>query len=133
MAKHLANSIRNRGGFQLVIEVRITIIMCNFHVIITSQNPEYTNVCFWYFPPKMRELYPLTMPPDPLAASRLTKVAPLIKARMVEQGSVMMTYQSVKHLPNFFRMTLTTPTTTEQDNNWLLEEIESLGSDIDII
>lgn len=89
-------------------------------------------MCFWYFPPKLRDFYPLTPPLDPssVAVSKLSKVAPLIKARMTEKGSVMVTYQPMDHLPNFFRMTLTTPT-SEQEMHWLLAEIEALGNDID--
>ncbi len=95
------------------------------------QKPEYTNVCFWYFPPKMRDLCPFTLHSDPSAALRLSKVAPVIKARMVEKGSTMVTYQPLRELPNFFRMTLTTPTSVE-DLDWLLDEIELLGRDIDV-
>ena len=79
----------------------------------------------------MRDLCPFTPPFDRSVASRLNKVAPLIKARMVEKGSTMVTYQPLRELPNFFRMTLTTPTSAE-DMDWLLEEIEQLGSDSDI-
>lgn len=114
MAAYLAESIRKRDGFQLVVE-----------------EPDYANVCFWYFPPKMRDIYPLKRDPLDLAAvARLTKVAPQIKARMIEKGSVMMTYQPRKDLPNFFRMTFITPT-TEKDLDWLLAEIETLGEDIE--
>ena len=101
-------------------------------VLHFPQNPEYTNVCFWYFPPKMRNLYPFTPPVDHSVAARLSKVAPLIKARMLEKGSTMVTYQPLRELPNFFRMTLTTPASVE-DMDWLLDEIDSLGSNIDII
>ncbi len=80
----------------------------------------------------MRELYPLTLPiMDPSTAARMMKVAPIIKARMIEKGSVMFTYQPMSDLPNFFRMTLSTPA-NEADLEWLLDEIELLGSDIDI-
>lgn len=95
------------------------------------QKPEYTNICFWYFPPKMRSLYPITQPISLSSGSRLSQVAPIIKARMIEKGSVMITYQPLGELPNFFRMTLTTPT-SEQDMDWILTEIEALGNDIDI-
>ena len=79
----------------------------------------------------MRHLCPLAFPVNPTTARKVTKVAAIIKSRMLEKGSVMVTYQPMKMLPNFFRMTLTTPA-TEQDINWLLGEIELLGEDIDI-
>ena len=79
----------------------------------------------------MRDIYPLKRDPlDEAAAARLTKVAVQIKARMIQKGSVMMTYQPRKELPNFFRMTFITPT-TEKDVDWLLDEIEILGADLD--
>lgn len=77
----------------------------------------------------MRELHPLTPPIDAAAVVRMGKVAPIIKSRMIEKGSAMVTYQPGPALPNFFRMTLTTPT-TERDMDWLLDEIETLGKDI---
>ena len=79
----------------------------------------------------MRHLYPLDLakPIDEDTARKVDKVAPIIKSRMIEKGSVMVTYQPRPNLPNFFRMTLTTPT-TERDMDWLLDEIEALGSDI---
>lgn len=79
----------------------------------------------------MRDICPLKRDPlDEAASARLTKVAPKIKARMIQKGSVMMTYQPRKNLPNFFRMTFITPT-TEKDIDWLLDEIETLGADLD--
>lgn len=77
----------------------------------------------------MRDLQPLATPIDTATVARLGRVAPIIKARMIEKGSVMVTYQPRPNLPNFFRMTLTTPT-SEEDMNWLLDEIDLLGSDI---
>ena len=81
----------------------------------------------------MRDLYPLTAPIDSAAAARIAKVAPIIKARMIEKGSAMITYQPLPtyQLPNFFRMTLIT-SASEEDMDWLLNEIETLGKDIDI-
>ena len=81
----------------------------------------------------MRDLYPFSAeeegPVDKEAANRLSKVAPILKYRMVEKGSVLFTYQPLKALPNFFRMALATPTTRE-DMDWLMDEIELLGRDI---
>lgn len=80
----------------------------------------------------MRDLQPFKpSEKNSVSSSRLSKVAPTIKARMISKGSVMMTYQPMKELPNFFRMTLTTPA-SEEDVDWLLNEIELLGSDINI-
>ena len=51
-AKYLAERVKERDGFELLIE------------------PEYTNCCFWYFPTCLRG----SSAPDP---SRLTKVCML--------------------------------------------------------
>ncbi len=100
-------------------------------ISLALQAPEYTNVCFWYFPPKMRDLYPWSMkePTNEETGRRLTRVAPLLKYRMTEKGSMMVSYQPLGTLPNFFRMALATPS-SEEDMDWLLDEIERLGNDI---
>lgn len=61
------------------------------------------------------------------------QVAPLLKARMVQQGTLMIGYQPLasKNLVNFFRMVTTcipTPTTAHMD--FVLDEIERLGADL---
>ena len=48
-AKHLAEQVKKRDGFELIIE------------------PEFTNCCFWYYPECLRG----SVAPDPC---RLTKV-----------------------------------------------------------
>lgn len=53
-----------------------------------NQQPEFVNLCFWYKPPSLRgkeqsEDY----------EERLAKVAPVIKERMMKQGSMMVGYQ----------------------------------------
>ena len=44
----------------------------------------------------------------------------------------MVAYQPRKSMPNFFRMVLVT-SVTKQDVNWILDEIELLGKDINIV
>ena len=66
-------------------------------------------------------------------ADRLAKVAPTVKARMVSKGSLMMTYQPLPGgIPNFFRMTLSAPKATKEDMDYLLDEIDSLGYNLDV-
>ena len=56
--KYMAEQIKKRDGFELVSE------------------PEYTNCCFWYYPPSMRG----PTPPDP---HKLTKVVTYTTASLI--------------------------------------------------
>lgn len=63
----------------------------------------------------------------------LTQVPSIIKARMVQEGTMMIGYQPLasKNLVNFFRLVNTsTPMTTNADMDFVLDEIERLGKDL---
>ena len=106
-------------------------ILLSVHAGLSQDEPEYTNVCFWYLPKCLRHLTPSCKNLD--EADRLSKVAPTVKALMVSKGSMMMTYQPLPGgIPNFLRMTLTAPKATEEDMDFLLDEIDSLGYNIDV-
>lgn len=60
----------------------------------------------------------------------LTQVAPVIKARMMEYGTTMVSYQPLGDKVNFFRMVISNPAATHQDIDFLIEEIERLGQDL---
>ena len=49
---------------------------------------------------------------------------------MMEAGTVMVQYQPVGDLPNFFRVAISNPIVTSRDLDFLLDEIEKLGHDI---
>ena len=51
---------------------------------------------------------------------------------MVLKGSMMIGYQPLRNYPNFFRMVVTAPAATEADMNFVLDEIERLGTDIEV-
>uniref|UniRef100_A0A7N6AZU4 Glutamate decarboxylase 1a n=1 Tax=Anabas testudineus TaxID=64144 RepID=A0A7N6AZU4_ANATE len=87
--------------------------------------PEHSNVCFWYIPPTMRGL-----PPGPDRDTRLHQVAPRIKHRMMEQGSVLIGYQPLGDKVNFFRCVFSNPATQQEDVDFLLDEITRLGNDL---
>ena len=55
-----------------------------------------------------------------------------IKAAMVLKGSMMIGYQPLRDLPNFFRMVVAAPTATEADMDFVLEEIERLGEGLEV-
>lgn len=58
------------------------------------------------------------------------QVAPVIKARMMEYGTTMVSYQPQGDKVNFFRMVISNPAATFEDIDFLIEEIERLGQDL---
>lgn len=108
-AVFFTESIRNRPGFELVID-----------------QPEFTNICFWYIPPSLRTLDKTS----PEYKERLNKVAPKIKERMMKEGSMMVTYQPQRDWPNFFRIVFQNSGLNHDDMLHLIEEFERLGMDL---
>nr|XP_003702496.2 PREDICTED: cysteine sulfinic acid decarboxylase [Megachile rotundata]XP_012138826.1 PREDICTED: cysteine sulfinic acid decarboxylase [Megachile rotundata] len=106
LARYFTEYIRHRDGFKLVIE------------------PECTNVCFWYVPPSKRHLQGEEL------SKVLQKTGPTVKERMVKKGSMLITYQPLRELPNFFRLVLQNSGLTEADMRFFAEEIERLASDL---
>eukprot|EP00123_Amoebidium_parasiticum_P013870 comp22199_c0_seq1/m.32640 comp22199_c0_seq1/g.32640 ORF comp22199_c0_seq1/g.32640 comp22199_c0_seq1/m.32640 type:complete len:253 (-) comp22199_c0_seq1:364-1122(-) len=100
--KYLRDQVVAREGFELVAE------------------PQCTNVCFWYIPPSMRD-----MPQGPEYDARLHRVAAAIKPRML--SDVMVGYQPLGALPNFFRMIVVSPVVGPSDMDHLLDTIEKIG------
>lgn len=107
-AKYFTETIRNRKGFEMVIE-----------------QPECTNICFWYIPESLRNCKN-----ESDYKEKLHKVAPKIKERMMKEGSMMVTYQAQKGLPNFFRIVFQNSGLEKADMVHFIEEIERLGSDL---
>lgn len=101
----------------------------------SMQEPDITNVCFWYIPPCLEDLkLPVPGLAEPIVGSeRLTKVAPIIKARMVAKGSMMLAYQPLPGgVPNCLRMVTINPWSTKEDMDYVLDEVETLGHDIKV-
>ncbi|XP_063535523.1 cysteine sulfinic acid decarboxylase [Cydia strobilella] len=107
-AKFFLDHIRQRDGFRLVIE-----------------QPECTNVMFWYVPQCLRG-----RENDPDYKERLHKVAPKIKERMIKEGSMMVTYQPQGDLANFFRIVFQNSALDHKDMVYFANEFERLGKDI---
>ncbi|KAJ8267954.1 hypothetical protein COCON_G00131260 [Conger conger] len=105
-AEHLFNLLSEREDFELVFKSK----------------PEHSNVCFWYIPPSLR-----VIAPEAERDRRLHEVAPKIKAKMMETGSVMIGYQPTTEKVNFFRCVFSNPATTKEDVDFLLDEIVRLG------
>ncbi|XP_039272903.2 cysteine sulfinic acid decarboxylase-like [Styela clava] len=111
-AEYLAREIKKRPGFRLVLS-----------------EPECTNVCFWYIPPRMRDGITTWTSEDGYKRD-LSKVAPIIKERMVERGSMLIGYQPLGDKPNFFRMVVMNEKVEHNDMDFVLDEIERLGADL---
>ncbi|XP_025978335.2 cysteine sulfinic acid decarboxylase isoform X1 [Dromaius novaehollandiae] len=105
--RYLAEEVKRRDGFQLVLE------------------PEFINLCFWFVPPSLRG-----KEGSADYWSRLDKVAPVIKERMMRTGSMMVGYQPHGARVNFFRQIVTSPAVTRADLDFFLDEIERLGRDL---
>ncbi|XP_068606814.1 cysteine sulfinic acid decarboxylase [Brachionichthys hirsutus] len=106
-ARYLGKQMKKREGFNLLHE------------------PEFVNVCFWFIPPSMRGTEG-----DATYQDKLAKVAPVVKKRMIEQGTMMMGYQPLGNNVNFFRMVVMSPAFSQKDMDFVLDEIERLGKDL---
>ncbi|XP_019410189.1 PREDICTED: glutamate decarboxylase 1 [Crocodylus porosus] len=109
LSEYLYTKIKNREEFEMVFD----------------GEPEHTNVCFWYIPPSLRG-----MPDCEERREKLHRVAPKIKALMMESGTTMVGYQPQGDKVNFFRMVVSNPAATKSDIDFLIEEIERLGQDL---
>lgn len=89
------------------------------------KEPKFTNICFWYIPPSLRGCEYNSDYQD-----RLHKVAPKIKERMMRNGSMMVTYQAQRSLPNFFRIVFQNSALNHPDMLYLIEQFEKLGHDL---
>ncbi|KAF4109225.1 glutamate decarboxylase 1 isoform X1 [Onychostoma macrolepis] len=109
LSEYLYHKIKNREGYEMVFQ----------------GEPQHTNVCFWYIPPSLRLL-----PDGEEKRQRLHKVAPKIKAMMMECGTTMVGYQPQGDKVNFFRMVVSNSAVTRSDIDFLIDEIERLGQDL---
>uniref|UniRef100_A0A674BZP7 Glutamate decarboxylase 1 n=1 Tax=Salmo trutta TaxID=8032 RepID=A0A674BZP7_SALTR len=109
LSHYLYTKIKGREGYQMVFD----------------GEPQHTNVCFWYLPPGIRD-----MPDGQEKREKLHKVAPKIKALMMESGTTMVGYQPQGDKVNFFRMVISNPAATRSDIDFLTDEIERLGQDL---
>ncbi|KAI4789775.1 hypothetical protein KUCAC02_035039 [Chaenocephalus aceratus] len=107
LVRYLVEQMRKREGFHLLWE------------------PEFLNVCFWFIPPSMRGEEGHADYQD-----RLANVAPVVKERMIKQGTMMVGYQPLGDKVNFFRMIVLSTLVSKEDMDFFLDEIERLGNDL---
>ncbi|KAK7468144.1 hypothetical protein BaRGS_00036608 [Batillaria attramentaria] len=109
-AEYFTKRIKDREGFRFVI-------------------PEFecTNICFWYIPPSLRG-----QEETEEWWAKLGKVAPRIKQRMMEQGTMLVGYTPLapKNFVNFFRIIIHNPLCDFSDMDFVIDEIERLGKDL---
>ncbi|ESO87765.1 hypothetical protein LOTGIDRAFT_127363 [Lottia gigantea] len=109
-AQYLTKKINETEGFRSVL-------------------PEYqcTNICFWYIPPSLRG-----QKETPEWWEKLGKISPIIKERMIKEGSLMIGFVPIKMkgLVNFFRIIVINPACEHSDMDRILSEIDRLGSDL---
>uniref|UniRef100_A0A665U179 Cysteine sulfinic acid decarboxylase-like n=1 Tax=Echeneis naucrates TaxID=173247 RepID=A0A665U179_ECHNA len=106
-ARYLVEQMKKREGFHLLGE------------------PEFVNVCFWYIPPSLRG-----KEENADYQEQLSKVAPLIKERMMKEGTMMVGYQPQENRVNFFRVVAFSPLISQKDMDFFLNEIERLGKNM---
>uniref|UniRef100_G3P4Q5 Cysteine sulfinic acid decarboxylase n=1 Tax=Gasterosteus aculeatus aculeatus TaxID=481459 RepID=G3P4Q5_GASAC len=106
-AGYLVDQIKKREGFCLL------------------QEPDFVNICFWFIPPSLRGKEGNADYQD-----RLAKVAPVIKERMMKQGTMMVGYQPLGNKVNFFRLVVFSPVLSQKDMDFVIDEIERLGNDL---
>ncbi|XP_068101644.1 glutamate decarboxylase 1 isoform X2 [Hyperolius riggenbachi] len=109
LSEYLYQKVSNREDFEMVFK----------------GEPEHTNVCFWYIPPSLQ-----SMPHSDERQEKLHRVAPKIKAFMMESGTTMVGYQPQGDKANFFRMVISNPAATKSDIDFLVDEIVRLGQDL---
>lgn len=109
-SEYLTQQIRERDGFRL----------------IADEGFEYTNVCFWFIPPRMRG-----RPETGEWWQELYKIAPVLKERMIMAGTMMVGYSPVKGMGNFLRMVVAGfPAAEHKDMDFVLDELQRLGENL---
>ncbi|XP_065336093.1 glutamate decarboxylase [Cloeon dipterum] len=87
--------------------------------------PECVNVSFWYIPTRLRN-----MPHGPEREQILGKICPILKGRMMQEGTIMVGYQPDDRRPNFFRNIISNGACRKEDVDFLLAEFDRLGHDL---
>ena len=89
--------------------------------------PMGTNVCFSYIPPKFRGANLHAYSP-----STRNQVHAKIYEEMKNRGTLLVQYNPLEdqNLPNFFRMVHKNDRTTFEDMDYILREIDKIGSNL---
>ncbi|KAL1516799.1 hypothetical protein ABEB36_000654 [Hypothenemus hampei] len=116
-SQYFYNTIKNRPEFEIVVP-----------------EPECTNICFWFVPTSLRtsssQEFHERLSSDKEYWKKLHTIAPKIKERMMKEGTMMVTYQTHKNKPNFFRIVFQNSGLDKNDMLHLIEEFARLGNDL---
>ncbi|XP_066140005.1 cysteine sulfinic acid decarboxylase isoform X1 [Euwallacea fornicatus] len=127
LEQHIDKTFENSQFFYDTIKTRP-----DFRIVIPE--PECTNICFWYVPESLRtsssEEFEQSLKTDQEFWKKIHAVAPKIKERMMKEGTMMVTYQTHKNKPNFFRIVFQNSGLDKNDILHLIEEFERLGKDL---
>ncbi|CBY31127.1 unnamed protein product [Oikopleura dioica] len=85
----------------------------------------YANICFWYVPKRLR-----CRPHDTIWKAEIHKVAPLLKEKMMFEGTLMITFQPHKGMPNFWRAIVSNPAVRKEDIDYAIAEMDRLGAQL---
>jgi len=106
-AEHLAKLVEEHDNFELLYDV------------------QYIQTCFHYVPPSMQGL-----PKNEEYYKKLGTIAPEIKGKMTERGSMLIGYQTDDRHCNFWRMVVSNPASSFEDMQEIINEIHELGKDL---
>lgn len=93
----------------------------NLHLI--TENPKYTNICFYYYPEHEKEK----------CWHCISKLTLCIKQEMTLNGNLMITYSpwTQRGIGYFFRMVVTAqPRATKESMDFVVNEIERIGDSL---
>lgn len=111
---------------QLVNKVEVT------KQLMVLQQPECTNVCFWYIP---IDLYNETISLDTIRLhyDRIHRINAGIKEQLLKEWNTMIWIANLpsKSLPYFFRMIFINPEVTVKDLDFVISEIKRIGRAIE--
>lgn len=68
--------------------------------------------------------------PCVIRADCLLQITPILKGKMMEVGTLMVGYQPLNEIPNFFRNIISSAAVTKEDVDFLLSELDRLGQDL---
>ena len=112
-SQHVEKNIRNAKYFNRKISQHP-----KFKLL--QPQPSFVNICFWYWP----------HPHLNLNHSMISNLTVKIKEKMLKEGELMINYQPMGDLPNFFRMICVNSKLTYDDLDWIIHKIEKYGDEI---
>jgi glutamate/tyrosine decarboxylase-like PLP-dependent enzyme len=95
------------------------------------QEPTCTNICFWYLPTWIDKKTFDHKQIDNATHNQLHSLTARMKQRMLEDGEMMISYQTNKWLPNFFRMIIVNPIVTKEHLDYVLAYLEKIWKELE--